>query len=184
MSFYERFIELCKRENMSPSKVAEEIGLSNSIITYWKTGAMPKTETLKKIANHFNVTFEYIATGAGVLGDAPPEQYKKLAEGFASLTNQPEITDKKIENNYSDINARLLMSHIFYKEYIENKGIDEKLKEEIKSCLAKIFKNNKGLITDTADKVKGILSNNDANVVLPILKLSFSDLFDGNVLHD
>ena len=58
--FYERFIQLCKRDDVSPAAVAKEIGLSNSATTYWKKGAVPKYDTLIKLANRFKVSVEYI----------------------------------------------------------------------------------------------------------------------------
>lgn len=56
--FYDRFIELCTKKGVSPSTAAKEIGLSNSIITYWKRGATPKADTVQKIANYFSVSVD------------------------------------------------------------------------------------------------------------------------------
>lgn len=58
--FYERFTQLCKRDDVSPAAVAKEIGLSNSATTYWKKGAVPKYDTLIKLANYFHVSIGYI----------------------------------------------------------------------------------------------------------------------------
>lgn len=58
--FYERFMQLCKRDGVSAAAVAKDIGLSNSVTTYWKKGAVPKYDTLVKLANYFHVSVEYI----------------------------------------------------------------------------------------------------------------------------
>lgn len=58
--FYERFIELCEKNGVAPSVVAKEIGLSNSATTYWKRGAMPKAETLQRIADYFGVSIAWM----------------------------------------------------------------------------------------------------------------------------
>lgn len=71
--FYDRFAELCSERNISANKAATDIGLSNSTVTKWKkTGAVPQTATLSKIAEYFNVSINYL------LGEAEePEEIKK-----------------------------------------------------------------------------------------------------------
>lgn len=59
MNFYERFIDLCNKKNVSPSSVASQIGLSNSATTYWKRGSIPKSDTLQKLAAYFGVSSDY-----------------------------------------------------------------------------------------------------------------------------
>jgi len=59
--FYDLYCELCKKRNMTPSKVANKIGFSRSVITMWKnTGRAPKGELLIKIAEYFNVSVDYL----------------------------------------------------------------------------------------------------------------------------
>ena len=53
--FYDKFTRLCRANDVLPSTVAESIGLSKSSATYWKKGAMPKYETIKKLADYFGV---------------------------------------------------------------------------------------------------------------------------------
>lgn len=45
---------------MSPSAVTRELGLNNSISTAWKHGALPKGNTLQKLADYFGVTVDYL----------------------------------------------------------------------------------------------------------------------------
>lgn len=58
--FYEQFAGLCKEKNISPSIVAETIGLNRSSVTFWKRGSTPKGETLRKLANYFGVSVDYL----------------------------------------------------------------------------------------------------------------------------
>jgi len=58
--FYEIFIGLCAEKNISPTKAATEIGLSNAAPTGWKQGAVPRASAMKKIADYFDVTVEYL----------------------------------------------------------------------------------------------------------------------------
>ena len=64
--FYDRFAELCSKRNISANKAATDIGLSNSTVTKWKkTGAVPQTSTLSKIAEYFNVSI--VSIGISVI---------------------------------------------------------------------------------------------------------------------
>ncbi len=58
MSFYNNLEELCKKKKITLAALARELGLSNSATTYWKRGSVPKYETLKKIADYFEVRVE------------------------------------------------------------------------------------------------------------------------------
>lgn len=91
MTFYEKFLQLCKEKNVKPSMVAQAIGLSNSSATYWKRGAIPKLETIKKIAAYFEVPVtdffnESVVnqTGLSAEGDLPEldEKTKEYRTGI------------------------------------------------------------------------------------------------------
>ena len=61
LNFYDKYINLCASQNKSPSKVAEEIGLSRPAVSSWKTGKVkPSDLTMLKIAAYFNVSVEYL----------------------------------------------------------------------------------------------------------------------------
>ena len=57
---WERFEQLCKEIGSKPNPVVKELGLSNSITTKWKNGAIPNGEILLKIADYFNVSIDYL----------------------------------------------------------------------------------------------------------------------------
>lgn len=58
MTFYDRFIELCKERQVSPSFVMKEIGLNKSNATFWKKGSIPKGKTLQKLSDYFGVSVD------------------------------------------------------------------------------------------------------------------------------
>ncbi|MEA4955041.1 MAG: helix-turn-helix transcriptional regulator [Pseudoflavonifractor sp.] len=67
-TFYERFKALCEKNDMSVSRAAMEIGLSNSTPTKWKkTGATPDSATLSKVSNYFGVSINQLL-GTPILG--------------------------------------------------------------------------------------------------------------------
>ena len=51
---------LAKARNVTFYVLAEELGLSRSVFSDWKSGkSMPKADKLVKIANYFGVSIEY-----------------------------------------------------------------------------------------------------------------------------
>ena len=58
--FYPRYIALLEKNNTSHYFLYTRIGLNNSSITKWKNGAVPKIESLKLIAEYFNVSIDYL----------------------------------------------------------------------------------------------------------------------------
>jgi transcriptional regulator with XRE-family HTH domain len=61
--FYDIFAELCKRNDISPSRAALEIGLSKSSVSSWKnSGIRPRYESLKKISDYFGVSTDSLMT--------------------------------------------------------------------------------------------------------------------------
>lgn len=94
MKFYENFERLCKEINKTPFRVTQELGLSNAIISYWRTGKRnPNNNTLQKIANYFNISVEellqtekkvYIIDNYKLT----PEQHKKVIEYIEFLKSK------------------------------------------------------------------------------------------------
>lgn len=61
---YEIFERLLQKYGVSTYKVAKETGIAQSVFSSWKTGiSTPKQDKLKKIADYFNVSVEYLMTG-------------------------------------------------------------------------------------------------------------------------
>ena len=82
--FYNKFVQLCQRDGISPSKAASLIGFNRSSVSMWKAqGYTPRREILVKIANYFNVSVDYL------LGEEDKEkkttEYDGLSEGEKEL---------------------------------------------------------------------------------------------------
>ena len=83
---YEIFRQLLQKHGITPYRLCKDIGLSQNSITNWKTGkSQPKSETMKKIADYFGVSMNYLMTGSEE--EAPkyylnPETAKKAQELF------------------------------------------------------------------------------------------------------
>lgn len=61
---YEIFDKLCESKGVTAYRVGKETGIATSTFTDWKKGrSVPKQNKLKKIADYFGVTVEYLMTG-------------------------------------------------------------------------------------------------------------------------
>ena len=58
--FWNNFITLCNKHNTKPNPVAKTLNLSSGSVTKWKNGATPNDTTLKKIADYFGVSVDYL----------------------------------------------------------------------------------------------------------------------------
>ena len=61
---YKIFEELCVKNAVTPYKVSKATGIATSTLSDWKKGiSTPKQDKLKKIADYFEVSLEYLMTG-------------------------------------------------------------------------------------------------------------------------
>lgn len=61
---YEIFEQLLQKRNVTPYRVHKETGVAQSTLSDWKNGkGTPKAESLKKIADYFGVSVDYLLTG-------------------------------------------------------------------------------------------------------------------------
>ena len=58
--FWENFVSLCAKNGTSPNAVAAQLSLSSGSVTAWKGGSVPRETTLKKIADYFDVSVDFL----------------------------------------------------------------------------------------------------------------------------
>ena len=68
--FWDRFYDLCEKNNTKPIPVVKLLGIATGSVTKWKNGTVPNGETLVKISNYFGVSVDYL------LGLDSPEKTK------------------------------------------------------------------------------------------------------------
>lgn len=89
--FYDQFETLCKQTGERPYTLARKLGVaSSSIISQWRKGSVPRQPMLEKIAEHFNVSIDYLLTGK----EKQPAASGKLFENLHihSEEKQPAIS--------------------------------------------------------------------------------------------
>ena len=95
--FYNNFIRMCNSIDKSPSAVAEEIGIYKSTVSNWKKRKTTPTDaTLRKIADYFGVSVEYLLTGENEKpATISDDGFSEVDEVFRKLS--PENREKLLE---------------------------------------------------------------------------------------
>lgn len=61
---YEIFEQLLQKYGVTAYKVSKETGVTQSTLSDWKRGrSTPKTDNMKKVADYFGVTVDYLMNG-------------------------------------------------------------------------------------------------------------------------
>lgn len=70
-SFYDRFASLCRSRGVSPSRAAEDAGLSKSAVSKWKREpeAIPSGAVLAKLSAYFGIPASQLLEGAPAADD-------------------------------------------------------------------------------------------------------------------
>ena len=58
--FYDTFLNLCNQKGISPSAALLEMGFQKSVGTRWKNGMIPRDANLRKVADYFSVSVDYL----------------------------------------------------------------------------------------------------------------------------
>ena len=88
--FFSRCQQLCRDNGISPNALGRQLGASSGSITAWKQGALPRPAMLRKIAEYFSVTTQYL-TG----NDEPTITDDQLK--FALFGGDKPISDAMLE---------------------------------------------------------------------------------------
>jgi transcriptional regulator with XRE-family HTH domain len=107
MAFWENFDKLCKSNGTTPGAVARALGFSNATATKWKSGSVPTGKSLKKIAEHFDVTVDLLLDrdAAETAGNGEfTEQELMLIRAYRSHPEMQSAVEKLLgvqgEGNY------------------------------------------------------------------------------------
>jgi len=80
-NMYEIFEQLLQSFGVSAYKVAKDTGVTQSTLSDWKRGrSTPKAENMKKLADYFKVSVDYLMTGEEMEGGEKYYLNDKTAE--------------------------------------------------------------------------------------------------------
>lgn len=92
--FYEIYRDLCLSRGVSPNGVAKELSIASGAVTGWKNGRVPQPATLRKIADYFGVSVEYLLNGQ----EKKPSETEDLEEiRVALFGGDTEVTPEMWE---------------------------------------------------------------------------------------
>jgi transcriptional regulator with XRE-family HTH domain len=101
MAFIENLERLAYEQGKSLTEITNEAGMASSVISKWRAGSIPRNATLKKIADHFGVTVDYL------LSDNPPPVTKwdsaKETSEYGTLTPQ----EKQLVDIYRELTTEM-----------------------------------------------------------------------------
>lgn len=101
MDFYENFVRMSNSAGKSPSKVAQEIGISKSIISRWKNGGGATDATVQRVADYFGVTTEQLLGKEDTKKPADQKADGLRGTGYDLLTEENRaVIDALIEKLY------------------------------------------------------------------------------------
>lgn len=87
MVFWKRFVEVCQEKGTTPTAVVNELNISVGSVTKWKNGSIPRDSTILMLANHLDVSPEYLSGKSDSKGDGADE----LDEYLEELKTRPEM---------------------------------------------------------------------------------------------
>lgn len=93
---YERFMQLLQENNITAYRVSKDTGVTQTTLSDWKTGrGTPRTVTLQKIADYFNVSLDWLAGNS---------EYRNISDYNKSqeLSNVYFILAKEAQNEGID----------------------------------------------------------------------------------
>ena len=99
--FWNQFTKLCNERNIKPNPLGRELGFSSGVVTKWKQGSYPNTETLMKLAKYFDVSIDYLVFG---------EETENGRVSVRTDVNAIVVTDQ---------NERLLIRHYRALHYVK-----------------------------------------------------------------
>lgn len=83
---YEIFVKLLNEKGITPYKLSQDTGISTATLSDWKKGrSTPKQDKLKKIADYFGVSVDFLMTGKEKEGGEDyyvNEETKKIAQAI------------------------------------------------------------------------------------------------------
>lgn len=94
MTLFERIEELRNARRISQGKLEKELGFSNGSISKWKNST-PNPERLKKLADYFGVSVEYLMTGEEPNGYYLNEETAKRAQEMFEDPDMRSLFDMK-----------------------------------------------------------------------------------------
>ena len=93
--FYNRLEALCLSIKTTPTAFVEGVlSMSRSNVTKWKDGVPPKSDTIMRIAEYFNVSTDYLLGKTDIKNNPTAEYSDEVAEMLKARPLLRELAEK------------------------------------------------------------------------------------------
>lgn len=100
--FWERLESLLKEKNLRQTDLAKICNIKDGTISTWKKGYVPQRQTLKILADYFNVTTDYLLGYTDIKLKIEEKQIdeeeKQLIKNYNKANQETQFIIKKILN--------------------------------------------------------------------------------------
>ena len=120
--FYEKYLELCRANGMSPTGAGRRMGISSRTSANWALGAEPRPDTVLRIAKFFGVDVSYFYDGDDGLTDEIEET--PLVRDYIKQMNELTEDERLILMGFrtlSDAGKQKLMRELMRIKFEEEK---------------------------------------------------------------
>lgn len=117
-AFYEMYRLLCQKKGKSDNAVASEIGLSNSTVTTWRQGTIPRRQTIKKVADYFGVEPGYL------MGNTIEAQIDLAEKNISDV--RASINQSSDESERAELTSQLEVLQESYRDLCFAKNLKKK----------------------------------------------------------
>lgn len=98
--FYDRFSTLCSERKITVSRAAQEVGISKSLVTKWKTNQVdvPSPYVLNKLSKYFGIPLsELLCESPNVSDHTDVRTLNRDELKFALFQGRANITDSMLD---------------------------------------------------------------------------------------
>ncbi len=155
MDFYDKFLALCKENNVSPSRAAIEMDMNKGTVSVWKSKSekgeevTPSSPVINKIADYFHVSTDYL------LGKTEhPNDY------VLSPENYPNVLKPLVKEN----GIPMVLSVDPAIGYLAPEELAQLLIEEMKKSPVRFDANNKNSITEMMSLLPDAIRDNQMSL--------------------
>ena len=94
--FWETYTDLCSKKGESPNQVAKNLSIASGTVSEWKKGRAPQNAKLKKIADYFGVTVDYLVSGEDKTESPLSDTEKRCVELLKKIPQHSQETALRI----------------------------------------------------------------------------------------
>ncbi len=102
--FYDTLLALCKQNNVKITNVIKELNMSSGNMTRWKNGVIPHGDNLKRLAEYFGVSTDYL------LGNEKEQTSRAIGENTVLYRKKGDVVEEKYSDEQMEYVEKFLKS--------------------------------------------------------------------------